>query len=264
MNDSPDHSPSSASTDSSSHFNSIVMVSLSDSLDPIPQEVFQTPPEAATDGNDPYAVNHAAGVEAGTQGFVDLCEGSELGFSEVQLKQEMDVGEYLHGAPRDVLGETRDGRFDEFVVSDGELSHSGKSPAKKSKLSEVDLDMDSSEGCVKVLSEKGEEGMGNCEGKLVSEAEEASDCSSAKILETAEKVAESNSSDGVVEGSGKGMDVFEVLRFLSEISNEKKRKVDNYFWYKVADACGVFPRPRWWPEGEDFDTIDDDEEDFDP
>ncbi|WVZ03155.1 hypothetical protein V8G54_023961 [Vigna mungo] len=65
--------------------------------------------------------------------------------------------------------------------------------------------------------------------------------------------------------AGKGMDVFEGLRFLSEISNGKKKKVDNYFWYKVADACGVFPRPRWWPEGEDFDTIDDDEdEDFDP
>ncbi|KAG2408422.1 uncharacterized protein HKW66_Vig0032440 [Vigna angularis] len=261
MNDSSDHSPSPASADSPPHANSIVMVSLSDSLDPIPQEVSQTPAEAATDGDDPYAVNDAAGVDAGTQGSVDLCEGSKLGFSEVQLKQEMGVGERSHGAPRDVLGEIRDGRFDEFVVSDGELSHSGPSPAKKTKLSEVDLDVDSSEGCVEVQSQKGEESMGNCEGKLVSKEGKASDCS-AKILETAvgnvslsasEKVAESNSSDGVVEGSGKGMDVFEVLRVLSEINNEKGKNLDNLTLLEVAEACGInFPRPRWWPEDFDF------------
>jgi len=259
MDDSRDHSPSLASAESPPHFNSIVMVSLSDSQDSVPQDVFHTPPEAATDGNDPYTVNHAADIAAGTQGSVDLCDGlgfvdlgkdSELGFSEVQLTQEMGVGECSHGEPRDVVGEIRDGRFDEFAVSDRELSRSGEPPAKKSKLSEVDLGVDSSEG------------MG-----LVSEAEKASDCS-AKILETvvgnvglseSEKVAESESSDGAVEGSGTGkksdvkrvkMNVVDVLRFLTEFSKEEEPNFDNMNLLEVAKACGMtFPRPRWRPEG---------------
>ncbi|QCD81377.1 hypothetical protein DEO72_LG2g1704 [Vigna unguiculata] len=67
-----------------------------------PQDLFHTPPEAATDGDGPYAVNHAADVDAGTNGLVDLCEGSELvdlgrdselGFPEVQRSKKLKVSE---------------------------------------------------------------------------------------------------------------------------------------------------------------------------
>ncbi|KOM32006.1 hypothetical protein LR48_Vigan01g156200 [Vigna angularis] len=188
MHDSRDHSPSPASDDSPPNFNSIVMMSLPDSSDPVPQGVFHTSPEAVTDGGDPYAFNHAADVDAGMQ---------------------------------------------------GELSHSEEPSAKKSKLSDVDLDLDSSEGCVEVPSLKGEEDKGNCEGNLVSEAEKASDCS-AKILET------------VVGNSSEEMNVFDVYRVFLEMNNEKEKNLDNLDLLEVAEACGVtFPRPRWWPENFD-------------
>lgn len=109
---------------------------------------------------------------------------------------------------------------------------------------------------MEVQSQKGEEVMGNCVGNLVFEAEKASD-SSAKILETvvvgivslseSEKVA-SKSSDGAVEGSGMGKKsdeervekkTFDVLRFLSEISNEKRKNPDNMNLLEVAKACGM-------------------------
>ncbi|BAT75176.1 uncharacterized protein HKW66_Vig0038160 [Vigna angularis] len=151
----------------------------------------------------------------------------------------MSFDEGSHEAPRDVLGEIRDGRFHEFAVSDRELSHSEEPSAKKSKLSDVDLDLDSSEGCVEVPSLKGEEDKGNCEGNLVSEAEKASDCS-AKILET------------VVGNSSEEMNVFDVYRVFLEMNNEKEKNLDNLDLLEVAEACGVtFPRPRWWPENFD-------------
>ncbi|KAK7346770.1 hypothetical protein VNO80_21293 [Phaseolus coccineus] len=302
------------------------MLSLPDSQDPVAEDVFHTPPEkssspischlprAATDDDDPCTVNHAVDVDAGMKGCVDLCEGSEfvdlglgrdsdLGFSGVQLRQEMDVDECSHGARRDALDKIRDGRFNEFAVFKRELSDLDESPAKKSKLPEVDLG-------VEVQSQKVEEGVGN----LVSEAEKPSDenMGSAKNLENlvgnvslceSEKVActveGSKSSDGVVEGSGMGKnrdeervvrvlppslrgplkiaaseskclknaasgmefgnsrekkDVFDVLRVISEISNEKEVNLDDISLLEVAEACGInFPRPRWWPEGENFD-----------
>ncbi|QCD83170.1 hypothetical protein DEO72_LG2g3513 [Vigna unguiculata] len=52
MSESHDHSPSPAPADSPPHFNSIVMASLPESQDPVPQE-------AATDDDDPNDVNHA-------------------------------------------------------------------------------------------------------------------------------------------------------------------------------------------------------------
>jgi len=163
------------------------------SPDTVPQDAFHTPPEnislpsfcdqlrAATEGH----------VHAGTQGFVDLGMDSGLGLSE------MGVGECSHGARRDALSEMDEG------------------PVKESKLSEGDLGIDSSGGCVEVQSQKvEEEGVGNSEGNLVSEEEKISDennCS-AENLETivgnvglceSEKVActveGSRSSDGVVE-----------------------------------------------------------------
>ena len=76
----------------------------------------------------------------------------------------MGVDECSHGARRDALDKIRDGRFDEFAVSNRALSDLGESPAKKSKLLEVNLD-------VEVQSQKVEEGVGN----LVSEAEKPSD-----------------------------------------------------------------------------------------
>jgi len=219
------------------------MVSLPDSQDPVPQDVFHTPPEHSCDL--PRAAT-AVDVDAGTQGLVDLCQGSvfadlgrdsDLGFSGVQVTQE------------------------------------------KWKLSEVDLGVDCSGGCVEVQSQKVEEG----EGNLVSEAEKPS-CT----------VEGSKSSDGVLEGSGRRKNsdeeravralppslrgplkiaaseseclknaasgtegVFDVFKVFSEISNEEEQNLqnlDNLSLWEVAEACGLtFPRPRWWPEGEDFD-----------
>jgi len=279
--------------------------------------------------------------------------GSVLGLSEVQLTQEMGVNECSHGARRDVLGEIRDGRFDKVAVFDRELSEMDESPGKKPKLSEGDLGIDSSGGCVEVQSQKVKEGVGNCERNLVSEEEKISDenhCS-AENLETlagnfglceSEKVEciieGSKSSDGAVEDSGvekksdeegvlrvlppsmrgplkmsgvefgnsrlknaasespskrgplkmsgvefgnsrlknaaseseclknaaasggefgnsrEKKNVFDVLRALSDISNEGEENLDDFSLIEVAEACGItFPRPRWWPpEWENF------------
>jgi len=71
----------------------------------------------------------------------------------------MGIFKWSDGRARDVLSEFREGRFDEFVLSD----RTGKPPAKKSKLS--------SEGSVEVQSQR------------VSETEKASD-GSAKVVES--------------------------------------------------------------------------------
>ncbi|CAJ1943254.1 unnamed protein product [Sphenostylis stenocarpa] len=312
---SPSPSPSPASADSPPRSNTIVMVSPPDSLDAVPQEVFHTPPEnssrpsscnqprAATTGDHRCAVNHAVDVDAGTQGFVDLCEGAE--FVDLGRDSELGFSESSLGARRDVLDEIRDDRLDEFAIFERELSDLGEPPVKKPKLSEGDLGVDSSGGCVEVQSQKGEEGVENCEGNLVSEAEKNYDennCST-QNLETlvgdvslceSEKVActfeRNKSSDGVVEGSGMGKksdrkvvlrelppsmrgpsenaaskvefgnsqkkNVFDVLRVLSEISNEEDENLDDISLLEVAEACGItFPRPRWWPKGENFDPL---------
>ncbi|KAK7335643.1 hypothetical protein VNO80_27591 [Phaseolus coccineus] len=317
------HSPSTspASANSPPHSNAIFMVSPPDSQDPVPQDVSHTSPGNTSIPSfceQPW-VAPEGDVDAGKPGFVDLCEGSEfvdlgmdsvLGFSEVQLTQEMGVDECSHGARRYVLGEIRDGRFDEFAVFDRELSEMDKTPGKKPELSEGDLGIDSSGGCVEVQSQKVREGVGN----LVSEEEKISDeknCCAENLeilvgnvgLCESEKVAciveGSKSSDGIVEDSGmqkksdeeralpvlppsmrgplkiaaseseclknaasgvvfgnsrEKKDVFDVLRVLSEISNEEEKNLDDISLIEVAEAFGItFPRPRWWPEGENFD-----------
>ncbi|KAK7341054.1 hypothetical protein VNO80_23978 [Phaseolus coccineus] len=288
------HSPSPASADSPPHFNAIVTVSLPDSPDPVPPDASHTPPGNTSIPSfcDQPWVATEGDVDSGTPGFVDLGMDSGLGLSEVQLTQEMDVDECSHGARRDVLGEIRDGRFDEM---------------DESPLIKPNLGIGSSGGCVEIQSQKVKEGVGNYEGNLVSEEEKISDennCS-AENLETlvgnvglceSEKVAciveGSKSGYGVVEDSGmekksdeervlpvlppsmRGplkiaaselkclknaasgveFDVFDVLRVLSEMSNDKEENLGDISLCEVAEACGItFPRPRWWPEGENFD-----------
>jgi len=167
------------------------------SPDTVPQDAFHTPPENIS------LPSFCDQPRAATEGHVDLGMDSGLGLSE------MSIGEYSHGARRDALSEMDEG------------------PVKKLKLSEGDLGIDSSGGCVEVQSqkveeEKNSEGVGNSEGNLVSEEE--------KVL-----------------------DVFDVFRVLTEISDEEGESLDSFSLSEVAEARGItFPRPKWWPEGENL------------
>lgn len=50
---------------------------------------------------------------------------------------------------------------------------------------------------------------------------------------------------------GNSKDVFEVCTALLSSRNEKEKDLS---LLEVVEACGInFPRPRWWPKGEDFD-----------
>ncbi|TKY45680.1 hypothetical protein E2542_SST30312 [Spatholobus suberectus] len=298
-----DDTPSPASGDFPVASHGIVMVSPPDSQDAgrdsgVPQDVFHTPPEESslpssdgqrpttTAGVDLCAVNHAVEADAGTQGFVNFCDGaefvdlgrdSELGFSEVQLVQEIGVAECSCGVRGDGPSKIPDWRCDEFVDFERELSDLDESPVKKSKRSEHDLG---------VQLQRVEEGRENCEGKLVSESDGGVNlCESDKVA--ARTVEGNKSSDGVVEASGtreksdveRGLrvlpssmrgrlenaasemecgssreknkcSVFDVLKVLSEDNDEDE---DNLSLLEVARACGVtFPRPRWWPDGDNF------------
>ncbi|RDX88595.1 hypothetical protein CR513_29791, partial [Mucuna pruriens] len=319
------HTPSPASADFTPPSNGIVMVSLTDSQDSVrdaavPQDVFHTPPEESSlpSDDDPCAVNHAVGVDVATQGLVDLCDGSEyvdlgrdseLGFSEVQLTQQMEVAECSR----------RNCQFDEFGDFERDLSDLGESPGKKSKLTEHDLGFDFSMDYCGVQLQKDEEGIGNSEGKPVCEIDTESPCNlgadtgkeeneismnknccdenfetlvgDLKLCES-EKMActvEGNvSSDGIAEDSGmpkksdkepvlrvlplsmrgclenaaselergngrEKKNVFDVLKVLSENSDEVEDDLDDLSLLDVARACGItFPRPRWWPHGDNF------------
>ncbi|XP_061354832.1 uncharacterized protein LOC133299392 [Gastrolobium bilobum] len=182
----------------------IVMVSLPESQEEgAPQDVFHTPPEESslptsddqrrtvTVDVDRCAINQVVDVDCGTQGFVDLCgysdgtdfvdlgRDSELGFSDVPLTQEIDgglVAECSHGVEGDRLGEIPECQFDEFGVLQRELSDLGELPVKKLKLSDKNLGFDSSRDCFGIQLQKVEEGVGDCKGKLVSEADTESPC----------------------------------------------------------------------------------------
>ncbi|KAK7330823.1 hypothetical protein VNO77_25027 [Canavalia gladiata] len=155
----------------------IVMVSPPESQDDIPQDVFHTPPEESSlpssdeqrretiIGVDCCPVNHAVDVETGTQGFVDffsysdgsefvdLGRDSELGFSEAQLTQQIDVVE----GSRDRLGEIPNCQSDEFRVLERELPDLGESPVKRSKHSEHNLGFGSRGDCLGVQLQNMEE-----------------------------------------------------------------------------------------------------------
>ncbi|QCD83067.1 hypothetical protein DEO72_LG2g3410 [Vigna unguiculata] len=248
---------------------------MNDSQDSVPQDVFNMPSSPSsdiTDDDDPNAVNDAADVDAdlsegsefsdvdaviseGSEvvdsGDAVVSEGSEvvdsggeleLGFQLLKCLQEMGVFKCLEVTLRDVLSEFRDSRF---TLRDRIVSHLGKLLAKKSKLSEVDLGMDSSEGSVEVQSQKGEDGMGNCKGNLASEADKASDCSD-EVLETV--VGNLSLSESEVKKLIDDVLIHGFLKLI-EICNEEEK---NYDWLEVAEAFGItFPRPRWWPEGYD-------------
>jgi len=63
-----------------------------------------------------------------------------------------------------------------------------------------------------------------------------------------------NSEGNPVSEEEKVSDVFDAFRVLTEISNEEGQNLDSISLSEVAEACGItFPRPRWWPEGENLD-----------
>ena len=53
----------------------------------------------------------------------------------------------------------------------------------------------------------------------------------------------------------KAFDVFAVLKAFSELESTVEENNDHHLTLlDVARARGVtFPRPRWWPEGDNFD-----------
>lgn len=173
-----------------------------------PQDVFHTPPEesslhyssdeqrpAVAADADLYAVNQAVEVGGSTQAFVDLCShsdvaefadlgrDSDLGFSEAEVVDPEIV-------VADGAAEDSECKVDEIWVSEREFHGSCEFLVKKLEVSEKDLGFGSSADFLGVESQKEGNSVGNCKGKLVSDADAVAEtpCDFVADLEPQENV----------------------------------------------------------------------------
>ncbi|ESW03314.1 hypothetical protein PHAVU_011G003700 [Phaseolus vulgaris] len=285
-----EHSPHSSS-DSAPHSNAIVTVSPPASQNPAPVTVSHTPPRNTPIPAfcDQPGVATEGDVSARTSRFVDFCKrskavglgmGSGLGHSGVQLTREMDVDKPSRGARKDVSGGIRVGRFDLTVESPLKRPNLGIGSSRGSVRVQSQKGKERVGNLVSETEKVSNENIcsagnlstlvgnsGLCESQNVACSGERSKSS----LEDSGKKKQSDKESVLPAGlppstsgpsknaeeSGKckvKINVFDVLKFLAECSNEKDDVLDEMSLLEVAQACGIeFPRPRWWPEGfEDF------------
>ncbi|KAG5052288.1 hypothetical protein JHK87_004486 [Glycine soja] len=128
---------------------------------PDTQDIFHTPPKvsllpSSDDSLDRCVVSHAINVDAESQVFVNFCDGSEfvdlgkdsdLGFSEVQLTQEMNVEEDMGSFKGKLVSEENELSIDKSknyfkkvacTVEEGKKSSDGAVEASRMRKSGKD------------------------------------------------------------------------------------------------------------------------------
>ena len=213
----------------------IDMLSLPDS---VPEDVFHTPEEASLPTSPSenhcvvnYAVVDVDDVNAGT----DLVKDSELGFSDVHMEEvngeDMGNLETLVGDVSIRVSESAEVSKSSDVAAESRGKKSKQGKNKSAVSGEQKTDKEAGPGLRRVLP--------------------PSTAASTPMTET----GSGRSGNGGGGEKRKAFDVFALLKAFSKLeSTVEENNDDHRTLLDVARAKGVtFPRPRWWPEGDNFD-----------
>lgn len=215
----------------------IDMLSLPDS---VPEDVFHTPEEASlpTSPSENHCVVNYAFIDVDdVDAWFELGKDSELGSSDVHVEEvngeEMGNLETLSGDVSISVSESAEGP----KSSDGVVESPGKKKSEQGKNKSAvsgeqkKTDKEAGPGLRRVLP--------------------PSTAASTPMTET----GSGRSGNGGGGEKRKAFDVFALLKAFSKLeSTVEENNDDHRTLLDVARAKGVtFPRPRWWPEGDNFD-----------